>query len=106
MKFGNIYSLYLKKVQRKNRTQKELDEVLAWLTGLDAEKLQKLRDYTLVDFFQTVQLNSKIKQITGVVCGIRVELIEDELMQKIRYMDKIVDELAKGWSIDRIKRQS
>ena len=105
MKFGKIYPLYLQKVVRKNRTQAELDEILEWLTGFDAEKCQEMSDYTLTEFFQVAQLNPKVKQITGVVCGIRVEFIEDTLMQKIRYMDKIVDELARGWSIDKIKRQ-
>lgn len=105
MKFGKIYPLYLQKIERKNRTQAELDEVLAWLTGFDAEKCQKMSDYNLIEFFQQALLNPKVKQITGTVCGIRVELIEDELMQKIRYMDKVVDELAKGWPIDKIKRQ-
>ncbi|QEC44340.1 DUF2200 domain-containing protein [Pseudobacter ginsenosidimutans] len=108
MKFANIYPLYIEKVERKGRTKSELDEVLCWLTGHNAKSLQQQIDMKtdLETFFtQAPQLNPNVSKITGLICGYRVEEIEDKLMQKIRYMDKLVDELAKGKKIEKILRQ-
>ena len=104
--FASIYPLYIAKVEKKGRTQAELDEVLTWLTGFDADALRGHLDAktTLADFFAAATLNPRADQITGVICGIRVEQIEDPLMQKIRYLDKLVDELARGKAIEKILR--
>jgi hypothetical protein len=104
--FASIYPLYIEKVERKGRSQDELDEVIRWLTGFDEAALKKhlAADTSLEDFFADARLNPNAKLITGVICGHRVEEIEDPLMQKIRYMDKLVDELAKGKSMDKILR--
>lgn len=105
--FSSIYPLYVQKVQRKNRTKSELDEVLKWLTGYSKVELSKLAtdDVTLRDFFeQAPKLNPNAPKITGVICGIRVEEITDPLMQKIRWMDKLVDELARGKDLQKILR--
>jgi hypothetical protein len=105
--FASIYDLYIKKVERKGRTQDELDEVLFWLTGYNKKTLQQQIDSKndLEAFFaQAPQLNPNVSKITGLICGIRVEDIEDPLMQKIRYMDKLVDELAKGKKMEKILR--
>ena len=107
MAFARIYPLYIQKVQRKGRTQAELDTVLCWLTGYDAEGLQAQidRDTDLRAFFEEApQMNPHAWDIKGLICGIRVEEIEDPLMQKIRWMDKVVDELAKGRTLDKILR--
>lgn len=102
MKFETIYPLYLEKVEKKGRSQEELDDILTWLTGythpsdLTGSLSQLIEDRTF---------HEDSKQITGVICGIRVEQIEDDFMQKLRYMDKVVDELAKGRSLEKIKRQ-
>lgn len=106
--FSSIYPLYLQKVTKKGRTNEELDTVLLWLTGYDAQTLQKQIDdkSTLETFFaQAPKLNPNVSKITGLICGYRVEDIEDSLMQKIRYMDKLVDELAKGKAMEKILRQ-
>jgi hypothetical protein len=105
--FASIYRLYIEKVERKGRTQDELDEVLFWLTGYNKKTLQMQIDSKadLEAFFaQAPQLNPNVSKITGVICGYRVEDIEDPLMQKIRYMDKLVDELAKGRKMEKILR--
>ena len=104
MPFADVYPLYLKKVEAKGRTKSELDEVINWLTGFsDAEIFDHIEKETnFRDFFQHARLNSDAPLITGVICGIRVEEIEDPLMQKIRYLDKVVDELAKGKSLEKI----
>ena len=105
--FSSIYPLYVQKVQRKNRSKSELDEVLKWLTGYSKVELSKLAtdDVTLRDFFeQAPKLNPNAPKITGVICGIRVEEITDPLMQKIRWMDKLVDELARGKDLQKILR--
>jgi hypothetical protein len=104
MPFADVYPLYLKKVEAKGRTKSELDEVIIWLTGFsDAEIIDHIEKETnFRDFFQHARLNAEAPQITGVICGIRVEEIEDPLMQKIRYLDKVVDELAKGKSLEKI----
>ena len=108
MKFANVYPLYIEKVEKKGRTKEELDTVLCWLTGYDERSLQQQIDLKtdLETFFaQAPQLNPNVSKITGVICGYRVEEIEDKLMQKIRYMDKLIDELAKGKKMEKILRQ-
>jgi hypothetical protein len=105
--FASIYPLYVKKVEAKGRSRAELDEVIRWLTGYTETGLAKVIDKkkTLQEFFdEAPKLNPNASLITGTVCGIRVENIEDPLMQKIRYMDKLVDELAKGKKMEKILR--
>jgi hypothetical protein len=107
MIFANVYPLYVEKVEKKGRTTAELDEVLMWLTGYTAKTLQGQIDkkVDLQAFFaEAPRLNPNVSKITGVICGYRVEDIEDPLMQKIRYMDKLVDELAKGKKMEKILR--
>ena len=103
---ASVYPHYVTKVERKGRTKAELDEVLRWLTGYDEATLQKhlAAGTTFDEFFAEAQLNPNASLITGVVCGIRVEDIDDPLMQQIRYLDKLVDELAKGKSMEKILR--
>jgi len=103
---ASVYPHYVMKVERKGRTKAELDEVLRWLTGYDEATLQKhlAAGTTFDEFFAEAQLNPNASLITGVVCGVRVEEIEDPLMQKIRYLDKLVDELAKGKPMDKVLR--
>lgn len=106
--FAEIYALYLQKIERKGRTKEELDQVLGWLTGYDAAGLQEQMDtgHDLQTFFaRAPNMNPNAHRITGVICGIRVEEIEDPLVQKIRYMDKIVDELARGKKLEKIYRE-
>ena len=108
MKFANIYPMYVQKAERKNRTKAEVDQVICWLTGYNQSGLQKQikQQNDLTTFFaQAPALNPKVSLIKGVVCGVRVEDVEDPLMQKIRYMDKLIDELAKGKAMDKILRQ-
>ena len=105
--FASIYPLYVTKVERKNRDKAEVDQVICWLTGYDAEGLAKTiaSGVDLETFFaQAPGLNPNASLIKGVICGVRVEEIEDPLMQKIRYMDKLVDELAKGKKLASILR--
>ena len=108
MSFASIYPLYIQKVEKKGRTKTELDTVLFWLTGYDKKTLQNQIDkkVDLETFFaKAPQLNPNVSKITGVICGYRVEEIEDKLMQKVRYMDKLVDELAKGRKMEKILRK-
>lgn len=107
MIFASVYPLYIEKVEKKGRTKAELDEVLCWLTGYDKKTLQKQIDnrIDLETFFAQAKLNPNASKITGVICGYRVEEMEDKLMQKIRYMDKLVDELAKGKAMEKILRK-
>lgn len=108
MSVASVYPLYLKKIEKKERTKSELDEVIRWLTGYSQEGLEKqlLNEVSFKDFFEDVpQLNPNVNLIKGVICGYRVEEIEDPLMQKIRYLDKLVDELAKGKSMEKILRK-
>ena len=108
MTFASIYPLYIQKVEKKGRTKAELDTVLFWLTGYTKQTLQKQIDKKtdLETFFaQAPQINPNVSKITGLICGYRVEEIEDKLMQKIRYMDKLVDELAKGRKMEKILRE-
>lgn len=104
--FADVYPLYVAKVERKGRTQAELDEAIEWLTGFDDAALQEhLRAGTTFEgFFADAHLNPNTSLITGVVCGVRVEQIEDPLMQKIRYLDKLVDEIAKGRPMEKVLR--
>ena len=108
MIFGSVYPMYLTKVERKGRTKEELLQVIEWLTGFDSEKLQELieKEVTFESFFEDAALNPNAHLITGVICGYRVEEIENPLAQKVRYLDKLVDELAKGRKIDKILRSS
>jgi hypothetical protein len=103
---ASVYPLYLAKVERKGRTNVELDQVIRWLTGFDERALRRhlAEGTTFENFFAAAPLNPKVQLITGVVCGVRVEDLDDPLMQKIRYLDKLVDELAKGKSMDKILR--
>jgi hypothetical protein len=107
MSFAGVYPLYIEKVEKKGRTKAELDEVLCWLTGYNKQTLQKQIDSKtdLETFFAQAKLNPNASKITGVICGYRVEEMEDKLMQKIRYMDKLVDELAKGKAMEKILRK-
>ena len=108
MKLSKIYPLLVQKAERKNRTREEVDEIIFWLTGYDKASLQRQLasevDYQTV-FEQAPSLNPKCKMIKGVVCGVRVEEISDPLMQKIRWLDKLIDELAKGKTIEKILRK-
>jgi hypothetical protein len=103
---ASVYPLYVQKVEKKGRTQDELDAAITWLTGYDDAELRRhlAEGTTLADFFEGAHLNPNAGLITGVVCGVRVEAIEDPLMQQIRYMDKLVDELAKGKALEKVLR--
>ena len=108
MKFAGVYPMYVQKAERKNRTKEEVDQILRWLTGYDQAGLQQQIDkgVSLETFFaQAPTLHPNSSLIKGVVCGIRVEEIEDPLMRKIRFMDKLIDELAKGKAMAKILRQ-
>ena len=104
--FASVYPHYVAKVERKGRTKAELDQVVEWLTGFDEAALQRHLDAgtTFEDFFAAAELNPRVDQVTGVVCGVRVEEVEDPLMQKIRYLDKLVDELARGKTMEKVLR--
>ena len=105
--FSTIYPLYLQKIEKKGRTKAELIQVICWLTGYDEQGLQKQIDQGIdleVFFSEAPQINANAGKITGVVCGVRVEEIDDPLTQQIRWMDKLVDELAKGKAIEKILR--
>ncbi len=109
MKFADVYPLYIQKAERKNRTKKEVDQAICWLTGYDKAGLQRQikqgNDFETF-FAQAPAINPNCSLIKGVVCGVRVEEIEDPLMQKIRYLDKLIDELAKGKAMEKILRSS
>jgi hypothetical protein len=104
--FSSVYPYYVVKVEKKGRTQKELHEVIRWLTGFDNKKIQEMidRKVTFETFFQEATLNPKAKLITGTICGYRIEDITNPLTQKVRYLDKLVDELAKGRPMEKILR--
>jgi len=106
MTFAAVYPLYLSKVEKKGRTKEELHQVIEWLTGIDEKKLQELIEekVTFELFFQKATLNPNAHLITGVICGYRVEEIENQLTQQARYLDKLVDELAKGRKMEKILR--
>lgn len=104
--FGSVYPMYIKKVETKGRTKEELDQVIQWLTGFNNKQLQELikEKVTFEEFFKRATLNPNAHLITGVICGYRVEEIENPLTQKARYLDKLVDELAKGKKMEKILR--
>lgn len=106
MTFTSVYPHYVAKVEKKGRTKEELHQVITWLTGFGDQKLQELiqEKATFKSFFQQATLNPNAKLITGVICGYRVEEIEDALTQQVRYLDKLVDELAKGRKMEKILR--
>ena len=106
MKFSSVYPLYLAKVEKKGRTKEELDQVITWLTGYDIKKLQALINdgVNFETFFQQATLHPNSHLITGLICGYRVEEIEHPLTQQVRYLDKLVDELAKGKKMEKILR--
>ena len=107
MSFSKIYPLYIQKAEKKNRTKEEVDEVISWLTGYSKEEIkdQIEKGVDLQNFFEEAPgINSNAALIKGVICGVRVEEIPDPLMQKIRYLDKLIDELAKGKAMEKILR--
>lgn len=106
MTLASVYPLYLAKVEKKGRTRDELDAVICWLTGYDESELGRhlAAGTTFADFFAGARLHPNAPRITGVICGVRVEAIEDPLMQQIRYLDKLVDELAKGRALEKVLR--
>jgi hypothetical protein len=108
MTFASVYLLYLAKIERKGRTREELHQVIEWLTNFDNKKLQELikENATFETFFQNATLNPNAHLITGVICGVRLEEIENPLTQQVRYLDKLVDELAKGRKMEMILRGS
>ena len=108
MTFASVYPLYLTKVEKKGRTKEELHQVIEWLSGFDEKKLQELIEekVTFEKFFQNATLNPNAHLITGVICGYRIEDIENPLTQQVRYLDKLVDELAKGRKMEKILRSS
>ena len=106
MIFATVYLLYVAKVERKGRTKEELDQVISWLTGFSASQIQKQIEEK-VNFevlFQRAQLNPNATLITGLICGYRIEEIDNELTRKVRYLDKLVDELAKGKAMEKVLR--
>lgn len=107
MSFASVYPHYVQKAEKKGRTKAEVDTIICWLTGYDLQALQQTIDNKTdfeTFFAQAPQLNPNVSKITGVICGYRVEEIEDPLMQKIRYLDKLIDELAKGKAMEKILR--
>jgi len=108
MAFATVYPLYVAKVERKGRTKEELHTIIHWLTGYTEKGLQQVMDNKIdfrTFFAKAPRLNPNVSKITGVICGYRVEEIEDPLMQKVRYLDKLVDELAKGRAMEKILRK-
>lgn len=106
MTFASVYPHYITKVERKGRTKEELHQVIEWLTGFDEKKLQKFINdkATFETFFEKAKLNSNAHLIKGVICGYRIEEIENQLTKQVRYLDKLIDELAKGKKIEKILR--
>lgn len=106
MTFASVYPLYLAKVEKKGRSREELNQVITWLTGFDSHRLEKLMEEnaTFETFFEQASLNPHVRLITGVICGQRVEQIEDPLIRQVRYLDKLVDELARGWKMEKVLR--
>ncbi|PKB15587.1 DUF2200 domain-containing protein [Flavobacterium sp. 5] len=106
MTFATVYPLYLAKIEKKDRTKEELHQVIKWLTGFDDDKIQELitEKVTFEAFFEQATLNPNAQLITGVICGYRIEEIENTLTKQVRYLDKLVDELAKGRKMEKILR--
>lgn len=106
MTFSSVYPMYLAKVEKKGRTKEELHQVIQWLTGFDEKKLKQLNEekVTFETFFQKATLNPNAHLVTGMICGYRIEEIENQLTQQVRYLDKLVDELAKGRKMEKILR--
>lgn len=106
MTFASVYPMYLAKAEKKGRTREELQQVIEWLTGFDKQNLQDLieKKVTFETFFKNASLNPNAHLITGVICGCRIEEIEDPLTKQVRYLDKLVDELAKGRKMEKILR--
>lgn len=106
MTFARVYPMYVTKVERKGRTKEELDEVIEWLTGFDNKMVKKaiVEEVTFEEFFNNASVNPNAHLITGTICGYRIEDIENPLTQKVRYLDKLVDELAKGRAMEKILR--
>ncbi|MEO6547840.1 MAG: DUF2200 domain-containing protein [Ferruginibacter sp.] len=108
MTFANVYPLYINKAERKGRTKEEVDEIIFWLTGYNQQTFQQVLEDKIdfaTFFSKAPQINPNVSKITGVICGYRVEEIDDKLMQQIRYLDKLVDELAKGKTMEKILRK-
>ncbi len=108
MPFARVYPMYIQKAEKKGRTKSEVDQIIFWLTGYNEKSLQTVLDHNTdfeTFFGQAPQLNPNVSKITGVICGYRVEDIPDRLMQKIRYLDKLIDELAKGKTMEKILRK-
>jgi hypothetical protein len=108
MSFSSVYPHYITKAEKKSRSKQEVDEIIFWLTGYNEQDLQQILDNKIdfeTFFTQAPQINPNVSKITGVICGYRVEEIEDKLMQQIRYLDKLIDELAKGKSMEKILRK-
>ncbi len=107
MTFASVYPHYVTKVEKKGRTKEELHQVIQWLTGFDNKKIQELIDkkVTFKEFFQQANLNPNAHLIKGVICGYRIEEIDNTLTQQVRYLDKLVDELAKGKAMEKILRK-
>ncbi|ROI09749.1 DUF2200 domain-containing protein [Chryseobacterium sp. H3056] len=105
--FASVYPHYIAKVEKKGRTKAELHQVIEWLTGFDENQLEELvqENVTFKTFFEKAKLNPKAKLITGVICGYRIEDIENTLTRQVRYLDKLIDELAKGKKMEKILRQ-
>ncbi|MCB7479818.1 DUF2200 domain-containing protein [Christiangramia sediminis] len=108
LKFASVYPHYITKIEKKGRTVEELQQVIEWLTGFDKNTIQKLIDenVTFQSFFQKANLNPNAHLIKGVICGYRIEEIENTLTKKVRYLDKLVDELAKGRKMEKILREA
>lgn len=106
MTFASVYPLYLAKIEKKGRSKEELNQVIEWLTGFDGKKLPEIIDeqVTFEEFFNQAEINPNAYLITGTICGVRIDEIEDSLMKNVRYLDKLVDELAKGRKIEKILR--
>ncbi|MBC2159578.1 DUF2200 domain-containing protein [Listeria booriae] len=108
MSFASVYPLYIQKAEKKDRTKAEVDEIIFWLTGYDEATLQQVLDQAIdfeTFFAQAPAMNPNAALITGVICGYRVEEIEDKVMQQVRYLDKLIDELAKGKTMEKILRK-
>lgn len=107
MTFASVYPLYVAKIERKGRTKEELHQVIEWLTGFDEKKLHELinEQVTFETFFERATLNPKASLITGLICGYRIEEIENQITKQVRYLDKLVDELAKAKTLEKILRK-